>query len=114
LFLLLTPPPPTSPLFPYTTLFRSLRVLRYVGLQRKDLSFTHAVFINAMPRDHQALEARVNRTVELGESRLARKNLQLIRDDANKAISRVVEEIPKRAYVLVFADMEAPKQWPWD
>ncbi|PYR87723.1 MAG: hypothetical protein DMF84_30895 [Acidobacteria bacterium] len=91
-----------------------LRVLRYVGLQRKDLSFTHAVFINAMPRDHQALEARVNRTVELGESRLARKNLKLIRDDANKAISRVVEEIPKRAYVLVFADMEAPKQWPWD
>src|SRR5437762_3348599 len=31
-----------------------LRVLRYVGLQRTDLSFTHAVFINAMPRDHQA------------------------------------------------------------
>jgi len=91
-----------------------LRVLRYVGLQRTDLSFTHAVFINAMPRDHQALEARVNRMVELGESRLARKNIELIRDDANKAISRVLGQIPTQAYVLVFADMEAPKQWPWD
>src|SRR2546425_10882784 len=32
-----------------------LRVLRYVGRQRNDLTFTHAVFINAMERDHQAL-----------------------------------------------------------
>jgi len=91
-----------------------LRVLRYVGLQRKDLSFTHAVFMNAIRRDQQALEARVDRMLELGESRLARENIKLVSDDANKAISRVLGEIPKRAYVLVFADMEAPKQWPWD
>src|SRR6266853_1693808 len=47
-----------------------LRILRYTGQQRQDLSFTHALFINAMPRDHQALKARVDRLVELGESRL--------------------------------------------
>jgi three-Cys-motif partner protein len=91
-----------------------LRVLRYVGQQRQDLSFTHAVFINAMPRDHQALRTRVERLVESGGSRLARENIDLVSDDANRAVSRVLTNIPKRAYVLVFADMEAPKQWPWD
>src|SRR6266566_2092883 len=54
-----------------------LRVLRYVGQQREDLSFTHAVFINAMQRDHQALQTRVERMLESGESRLARENIDL-------------------------------------
>jgi len=90
-----------------------LRVLRYAGQQREDLSFTHAVFINDMRRDHRALEARVARLVESGQSRLVRENIELIRDDANRAVSGVLGHIPKRAYVLVFADMEAPKQWPW-
>lgn len=91
-----------------------LRVLRYVGQQRHDLSFTHAVFINAMERDHEALQARVNRLIEMGQSRLASENINLIANDANKAISGILRTIPKQAYVLVFADMEAPKQWPWD
>jgi len=90
-----------------------LRVLRYVGQRRQDLSFTHAVFINAMPRDDQALRIRVERLVESGRSRLARENIDLISGDANRSIFQVLRGIPKRAYVLVFADMEAPKQWPW-
>jgi three-Cys-motif partner protein len=91
-----------------------VRVLRYVGQQRQDLSFTHAVFINAMQRDHQALQARVNRMLESGESRLARENIDLIPKDANEVMAGVLRRIPQRAYVLIFADMEAPKQWPWD
>lgn len=91
-----------------------LRVLRYVGKQRTDLSFTHAVFINAMQRDHQALNARVDRLVESGNSRLPRENIELVPDDANRAIPGILRRIPKRAYLLVFADMEAPKQWPWE
>jgi three-Cys-motif partner protein len=91
-----------------------LRILRYTAQQREDLSFTDAVFINAMPRDHQALKTRVDRLVGLGQSRLVRESIELIRDDANRAISGILRRIPKRAYVLVFADMEAPKQWPWD
>jgi three-Cys-motif partner protein len=91
-----------------------LRVLRYVGQQRQDLSFTHAVFINAMQRDHEALQTRVERMLESSESRLARENIDLIPKDANKVIAGVLRKIPQRAYVLVFADMEAPKQWPWD
>jgi len=91
-----------------------LRVLRYGGQQRQDLSFTHAVFINAMQRDHQALRTRVDRMLGSGESRLARENIDLIPKDANKVITGVLRRIPQRAYVLVFADMEAPKQWPWD
>src|SRR5438046_10666554 len=34
-FLSLTPPPPTSTLFPYTTLFRSPEYLRFVGRLRR-------------------------------------------------------------------------------
>jgi len=91
-----------------------LRVLRYVGQQREDLSFTHAVFINAMARDHQALETRVNRIVQSGHSRLVRDHIDLIQGDANRVVSATLRGIPNKAYVLVFADMEAPKQWPWD
>jgi three-Cys-motif partner protein len=72
------------------------------------------VFINAMQRDHQALQARVNRMLESGESRLARENIDLIPKDANEVMAGVLRRIPQRAYVLIFADMEAPKQWPWD
>src|SRR5205814_10176902 len=32
-FFLLSPPPPSSPLFPYTTLFRSRRILLQLALQ---------------------------------------------------------------------------------
>ncbi len=91
-----------------------LRVLRYVGQQRQDLSFTHAVFINAMARDGQALRTRVERLVESGQSRVVRENIDLIDGDANMVVARVLKDIPKRAYVLVFADMENPKQWPWN
>ncbi len=91
-----------------------LRVLRYTGLQRRDLSLTHAVFINAMRSDHEALQARVNRMFEAGESRIPRENVELVPDDANAAMPRVLGRIPHQAYILVFADMEAPNQWPWE
>ncbi len=91
-----------------------LRVLRYTGLQRDDLSFTHAVFINARASDHEALDARVTRRCDGGESRIARDKIRLLRGDANTKIARVLRGIPQAAYVLVFADMEAPNQWPWE
>ena len=91
-----------------------LRVLRYTGLQREDLSFTHAAFINAMQRDHQALRVRVDRMVESGESRLVKENIELIPEKAEEAVTGLMKTIPQRAYVLAFADMENLKQWPWD
>jgi three-Cys-motif partner protein len=91
-----------------------LKVLRYVGLQRRDLSFTHAVFINAMLRDHEALQDRVNRMLESDQSRIPKENIHLIPKKAQEAIGEVLNTIPQRAYVLVFADMENPKQWPWE
>src|SRR5213075_2593676 len=56
----------------------------------------------------------VERLVKSGRSRLDLENIDLISNDANRAVSQVLRGIPKRAYVLVFADMEAPKQWPWE
>jgi len=91
-----------------------IRVLRYVGQQRQDLSFTHAVFINAMKRDHHALRTRVDRMLESGDSRLVRENIDLIPKKANEAVREVLKRIPHKAYVLIFADMENLKQWPWD
>src|SRR5439155_16174198 len=60
-----------------------LRVLRYTGLQRHDLSFTNAVFINAIGKDHEALEARVSQRCEQGKSRIPRDRIKLVHGDAN-------------------------------
>lgn len=91
-----------------------LRVLRYRGRPREDLSFTHAAFVNADPRDHEALTTRVERLVEAGQSRIPRENIQFIPGDANNKVAELFQQIPMQAYAFVFADMEKPKQWPWE
>lgn len=91
-----------------------LRVLRYAGAGTQNIAFTHAVFVNASRRDHEALETRVLRMVESGMSRIAAGHIKCIHGDANALIASILAGIPREAYVLVFADMEAPRQWPWE
>jgi three-Cys-motif partner protein len=90
-----------------------LRVLKYAGLQTPDLSFTHAVFINQSRLDHRALGIRVARTVAAGDSRVREGRIQLVQGDANVKVGEVLQDVPKKAYLFMFADMEAPRQWPW-
>jgi len=91
-----------------------LRVLRYQSAGRQPLAFTHAVFVNANQKDHEALEERVRRAVAAGTNQIPQENIQCVKGDANAEIGRFLRQIPREAYVMVFADMEAPSQWPWD
>jgi three-Cys-motif partner protein len=88
-----------------------LRVLR--SRAKTGTTFTHAVFVNTTKRDHDALERRVNATYEAGEAVIPRENVRLVLSDANVALPAILRQIDPRAYVLIFADIEAPKQWPW-
>lgn len=91
-----------------------LRVLRYSGGQRPDLSFTDAVFVNASYRDHEALKARVQKIVNAGQSRIPIERIDCRHGDANSEIASILSRVPREAYIMVFADMEAPTQWPWE
>jgi three-Cys-motif partner protein len=90
-----------------------LRALRMTAEGRPDLHFTHAFFVNADRRDHEALVARVDRLVASGESRVARERIKVVNDDSNFVLPRILQAVPTFAYLFVFADIEAPKQWPW-
>ena len=90
-----------------------VRLLQMHGSKSPATAFTHAVFVNANANDHHALEARVNRLVAEGKSRIRRERIQLIREDANVALPRILEHVHRKSYVFAFADIEGPRQWPW-
>jgi three-Cys-motif partner protein len=79
-----------------------------------DIHFTHAWCINKSRRDFAALEARLDQRVEAGRSRIPRERIHGIAGDANRELRGVLDQIHPKAYVLAFADMEAPKQCPWE
>jgi three-Cys-motif partner protein len=48
-----------------------------------------------------------------GESRVPGDHVLVQRADANEALPGLLQSFDVRDYLLVFADCEAPKQWPW-
>lgn len=76
-------------------------------------AFTRVIAVNAVGLDHRALEQRVDRLIATGESRLRRDQVELIQGDSNEELPRILAGIHRRAYTFVFADIEAPRQWPW-
>lgn len=90
-----------------------LRVLHLTAEGRPDLHFTHAVFVNESKLDHAALQERIERAYAVGGSVIPRENVTLMKADANEALPEIMSRIDHRAYVFAFADIEAPKQWPW-
>ena len=90
-----------------------IKALRYHGQQRPDLGFTNAVFVNAKHADYEALEKRVDKAFAAGGCLIPRGGVSQLNEDANNAVAGIMRKIPPEAYVLVFADMEAPDQWPW-
>jgi three-Cys-motif partner protein len=91
----------------------ALRVLRMHGRLETQTSFTDAVFVNLNRLDHLALQKRVARVVAAGDARVPPQNMIVERADANECIPRVIDRFHKLDYLLVFADCEAPRQWPW-
>lgn len=76
-------------------------------------SFTDTVFVNRDRRDHAALGERLRRRVAEERCRVSPERLLTIRGDANALIGGIMSQIHPRAYAFVFADMEAPRQFPW-
>ena len=90
-----------------------LRALQMRGSASPELTFTHAFLVNHHPADHAALAERVARLYADGRAVIPRANVHLINADANEAIDGILERIHRLAYVFVFADIEAPRHWPW-
>lgn len=90
-----------------------LRALQMRSSASADLTFTHAFLVNNRPADHEALVERVERLYADGLGVVPRGNVHLIRADANTAIDGILDQINTQAYVFVFADIEAPRHWPW-
>lgn len=90
-----------------------LRALELAAPGDPGTAFTDAVFVNRDRRDHEALEQRVAFRAADGRSRISVHRVRCIRGDANKVVGDVMRSVHKRAYAFVFADMEAPRQFPW-
>lgn len=90
-----------------------LRSLRMHAPNNPETTFTHAAFVNYSKRDHAALQARVAAALQDGRSRLPVGRVMPEQGDANALIPQLLTRIDQRAYVFVFADIEAPRQWPW-
>jgi three-Cys-motif partner protein len=90
-----------------------LRILGMTSSIDPDIHFTHAVFVNKTEADHEALAVRVDRCCAEGRSFIPRERIGIRHGDANIVIRDIMATIPALAYVLLFADIEAPKQFPW-
>jgi three-Cys-motif partner protein len=90
-----------------------LRALQLHGLKHPTLHFTDAWFVNLDSKDHGALGERIRRRVESGRSLIQDARIRSIKGDANEQCRQILEAIHPKSYVLVFADIEAPKQCAW-
>lgn len=91
----------------------SLRVLQMNGIRCPDLAFTDAVLVNLNRLDHRALGKRVDRLVAAGESRIPRERIQALRGNANRILDALLTGFHRLDYLWVFADLEAPRQFPF-
>jgi len=77
------------------------------------VSCTDAVFINKDSRDHAALETRIKTWCADGTSVVPKNRIETILGDANSRIRYVLNRIPIKDYIFVFADILGPKMLPW-
>ncbi len=76
--------------------------------------FRDFFFCNLSPLDHQLLDARIDAVLhDMGCPEL-RHRIHHFRQDANSAVHAIVQTIPTFAYVLVFADIEGPRDLAFD
>lgn len=91
-----------------------LALLRARGARRGDLAFTHAHLVNLDRADTRALESRVNALRERRACLMPRGDIRLHTGDANALARRLLTQADKLDYLLVAAEIEAPRQLPWD
>lgn len=90
-----------------------LRALRYSAPKKPEIAFTDAVFINYEFDEHQALSARVARSVAQRQSLIASERIQIRNSDANLILPEVMKAIPLGDYVFVFVDITGARHWPF-
>jgi three-Cys-motif partner protein len=90
-----------------------LRVLDMRGRLRQDLAFTEALFVNQNSRDHAALQERLRREIVAGRSMILGDHVHALHADANACLPDLLARVRTFDYLFVFADCEAPRQWPW-
>ena len=76
--------------------------------------FTDAVLVNLEAADHAALAERVRRSCASGESLIPLNRIEVLHGNANELLPAILTRFDPRDYLLVFADIEAPKQLPFD
>lgn len=91
----------------------AIRALSMQSSQRPSVNFTDAFLFNLNKLDHLALEERVGRAQRSGAALIPADRTIVRRCDANAAIPELLSDIHPQSYVFVFADCEAPRQWPW-
>lgn len=91
----------------------ALRALAATG-PGSGTSLTDAVLVNIDETDHEALQARVRTACAAGLSRVPLDRIRVLRGDANELVPEILSHFDAWDYLLVFADIEAPKQLPFD
>jgi|GEM_PF-2995603 len=91
----------------------ALTALRSTGQRRRDLSFTDAHLVNLDHQDHKALRQRVDKLVAEGQCVVPSSCIRHEHGDANSLVQRLLANCHQEDYLLVFADIEAPRQLPW-
>jgi three-Cys-motif partner protein len=91
----------------------TLRALQLRGERQRGSIFTHVHAVNLDGDDHAALTERIDRAFTQRLALAARENVHTLRGDANGLLRSILAPIDPRAFVFVFADIEAPRQWPW-
>jgi three-Cys-motif partner protein len=92
----------------------ALALLRSRGARHPGLSFTHAHLVNLDRSDHDALRTRVDRLVSTRECLVPASGLRHHLGDANLLARKLITQADKPDYVLVVAEIEAPRQLPWE
>lgn len=91
----------------------AIRALRMTDGKTPPTSFTHLVAVNLDPEDHRLLGERIRRVADSDVARVPENHRRLINGDANHHARYIIKAIDKRAYILVFADPTAPKNFPF-
>ncbi len=91
----------------------AIRALSSRGHRRKDLGFTAAHLVNLDRDDHQALERRVGKLVQSGRCMVPESAIGFHLGNANEVLPNLMGRTDPKDYIVVFADIEAPRQLPW-
>lgn len=91
----------------------ALRVLASRGRKHPERSFDEAFLVNLDPADHAALKSRVETAVARKRCWVPPSCIHHELGDANELLPRLLARCHQLDYILVFADIEAPRQLPW-